>query len=408
MNRRILSIGHAIPSRGIDHAGGQYVHRLLSVLARDADVQVVAPWNASNLPGLESDQPFRTLALGSRGSGLRGRTGALIDLVALRAVSILPSPTFSWALTRSPQVRDMLRHADVIDVQWTDYSALLNMLTRRARPGTRVVCTMHDVISEKWGRRSHDDDSAVMRVRARWTAAVARHLERTALRLADTVVVFSEKDRELLVAQHGASTPVVVVDPPLADGEAPGPRQDVDRDEVLFVGAMARPENHASAMWFLQEIWPSVVERIPTAHLTIAGSKPQEALVALAARTSGVTLTGYVEDLAPLRERAAVFVAPVTAGAGVKFKVIDAMLARVPVIATSKAQEGIGDDSLYVAVTDDPAAFADATVSVLTEPRRFDTISATTCTWAWARYGQHQFESTVRTIYSAQTALPDA
>lgn len=400
MSRRaIVSIGHAIPSRGIDHAGGQYVHRLLSVLARDADVHVLAPWNASNAPGLELEQPFRATALGTRGAGVLGRVGALVDLVGLRAVPIVPSPTFSWAVATSPQVRALLRRADVIDVQWTDYSALLGLLVRRARRGTRVVCTMHDVISEKWERRSRADGSAVMRVRARWNAAVARRLERVALAKADAVVVFSEKDRDLVLARHGAATPVVVVDPPLAEGDAPGPRTGVDPREVLFVGAMARPENHDSAMWFLTEIWPTVLRSVPDAHLTIAGSHPQAPLVELAERLPSVTLTGYVAELAPLRERAAVFVAPVVAGAGVKFKVIDAMLARVPVVATSRAQEGIGDGSRYVAVTDDAGAFAEATVAALTDPDRYEALAARTCDWAWSRYGQTHFEQTVHAVY---------
>lgn len=398
-NRRVLSLGHAAPSPRIDHAGGQYVRTLLELIATRAEVMVLAPSTDGNEAVLDDVAPLDVRICGTRpGSGLRSRVGAFVDLVALRATPILPSPTFRASLRRSHPVLSALAAADVVDVQWTDYAALLPWLRRQARPDARVVCTMHDVLSEKWERRSATDPSAVMRARARLNARVARRLERLAILHADKIVVFSEKDREHVSRRHGTAVDVVVLDPPLDDGR-PVDRTSVDPRSVLFVGAMARPENHDSAMWFLAEIWPAILDEVPDAHLTIAGSRPQPALVDLAGRTPGVTLTGFVEDLAPLRDAAAVFVAPVVAGAGVKFKVIDAMLASVPVVATRRAQEGIGVDDDFVAVTDDPVEFARATVGALLSPHEAELRAARTAEAARARYGRDSFARTVTDVY---------
>lgn len=402
---KIISFGRSVPSPQIDHAGGQYVNTLLTELARHASVHVFAPSEPGNDAAAATGAPFGATELGARqGTTARDRLGRLVDLLACRAMPIVPAPTFRLALARSTTARAQVRDADVLDVQWTDYAALLPWLRRHARRDARVVCTMHDVISEKWERRASADGNVVMRLRATLVARVARRLERLAIANCDRIVVFSEKDRDLVLTRHADADPgaVVVVDPPLGAATLVAPRTEVDPDEVLFIGAMARPENHASAMWFLKDIWPHILSERPTARLTIAGSKPQAELVALADRLPEVTLTGFVEDLTPLRRRAGVFVAPVVAGAGVKFKVIDAMLARVPVVATTRAQEGIGSAEMYVAVTDDAHEFARATLSALTSPERAARIADSAAAWAHKKYGPETFAASVAAIYGTR------
>ena len=137
-------------------------------------------------------------------------------------------------------------------------------------------------------------------------------------------------------------------------------------------------------------------------HIAVIRANPRAELVALADRLPEVTLTGFVEDLTPLRRRAGVFVAPVVAGAGVKFKVIDAMLARVPVVATTRAQEGIGSAEMYVAVTDDAHEFARATLSALTSPERAARIADSAAAWAHKKYGPETFAASVAAIYGTR------
>lgn len=397
----VVSVGHSVPFDGVDHAGGLYVHYLYRELAAEHELHVFAPTDPRNDAGLAASPPFRATILGPPPGRAARMLAAAVDLLWLRAAPTLPGPTFMLRLKTSRKVRAALAEARVIDVQWTDYAAALPWLRRR-RPDAAVVCTMHDVLSDKWRRRAADDPSPVMRARAAVNARVAVRLEKQALRHADHVLVFSEKDAALLEQIHGHYASVRVVWPPLAAGmpvieRSRGPRE----RNVLFVGAMARPENHASAMWFLERVWGQVVAAVPDATLTIAGSKPQAPLVAAAARAENVTVTGFVEDLAPLREAAAVFAAPVVSGAGIKFKVIDAMLAGLPVVATTTAQEGIGTPDQYVAVTDDPAEFAAATIRALSDPAAMESLGSQASVWAASRFGLAQFRETLAEVYPA-------
>src|SRR5690606_4514163 len=111
--------------------------------------------------------------------------------------------------------------------------------------------------------------------------------------------------------------------------------------------------------WFVNEIWPGVRARHPAARLTVIGSYPTRAVHALG-ETAGVTVLGYVPDLEPHLDRAAVAIAPLRFGAGMKGKVTDAMAAGLPVVTTTIGAQGldlVGGRHAWIA--DDADAFAE-------------------------------------------------
>lgn len=68
-------------------------------------------------------------------------------------------------------------------------------------------------------------------------------------------------------------------------------------------------------------------------------------------------LAGYVEDLGSFL-KGSVAVVPIRIGSGMRMKILDAVLSKVPFVTTAKGVEGIdfkdGEDCLIV---DDPAGF---------------------------------------------------
>ena len=123
--------------------------------------------------------------------------------------------------------------------------------------------------------------------------------------------------------------------------------------------------NESAAASLCNEIMPLIRAREPEATLTIAGSSPSKR-VRQYGLARGIEVTGYVPDIrVPLR-KARVAVCPVSVGAGVQNKVLEAMAMGKPVVATSKACHALsakdGEDLL---ITDEPKAFAEAVVRVL-------------------------------------------
>lgn len=143
--------------------------------------------------------------------------------------------------------------------------------------------------------------------------------------------------------------------------------------EVLFVGNYTHPPNVDGVLWLGREIMPLLRERSPGVRLSIIGPSPPTEVRALAG--GDIRVQGMVEDLTPYFERAAVVVAPLRIGGGMRMKVVEAMAFGRCVVTTPRGAEGIVDaafDSLVVA--DDAPGLAAATARLLEDAAERDAL----------------------------------
>jgi glycosyltransferase involved in cell wall biosynthesis len=103
---------------------------------------------------------------------------------------------------------------------------------------------------------------------------------------------------------------------------------------------MDYPPNSDAAVQLATTILPLVQREAPEAEVLLVGRDPTPDVQALA-DLPGVTVTGFVDDVRPYLERAAVFAAPIRFGAGIQNKVLEAMAMEVPVVASPLAADGL-------------------------------------------------------------------
>jgi glycosyltransferase involved in cell wall biosynthesis len=82
-----------------------------------------------------------------------------------------------------------------------------------------------------------------------------------------------------------------------------------------------------------------------------------------------ISIQGFLPDLTSFYRDAAVFVAPLRYGSGIKIKVLDAISRGIPVVLTSIANEGLSlneEDGVFVA--DEAEEFAEKVLMLLLNP----------------------------------------
>lgn len=203
----------------------------------------------------------------------------------------------------------------------------------------------------------------------------ARHT-RESLAEVDAVVVFSERDRRR-VLDEGHGTPVHVIAPGL---EALPQRSATTAEAgVLFVGGFVHAPNVDAAGRLVRTIHPLVRARRPETILTIVGADPPVG----ALDAQGVVVTGRVPDVLPYLEAAAVVVAPLRYGGGVRVKVMEALGAGKAVVATACAVEGLSVvDGEHLLVRDEDEQFALAVVELLDDDDRRARLGTAARAWA--------------------------
>jgi len=109
---------------------------------------------------------------------------------------------------------------------------------------------------------------------------------------------------------------------------------------VLLPGSFSWEPNVEGAIRFLEAGWPEVRAEFPDVRLRIAGKQPPPSL-RRAAERAHVELAADVPSMEEELSRATIVVVPLWIGAGARVKIVEAMAARVPVVATSVAAEGL-------------------------------------------------------------------
>jgi glycosyltransferase involved in cell wall biosynthesis len=194
------------------------------------------------------------------------------------------------------------------------------------------------------------------------------------------VQVFTERDASRVRQMAPSAADGVVVNPfgvdvPASGDEITAPASAAG-SSIVFVGGFRHPPNVDAASWLVREILPLVHASQPRVRLSIVGADPPPALAALASDT--VTVTGRVASVEPFLRSAAVVVAPVRSGGGMRRKVLEAMAVGRPVVTTTRGAEGIWNPSSAptLRVADDATGIARHLTALLASPSERQALGA--------------------------------
>jgi glycosyltransferase involved in cell wall biosynthesis len=137
--------------------------------------------------------------------------------------------------------------------------------------------------------------------------------------------------------------------------------------EIVFSGIMGFPPNIAATEYFARQVFPKIRAAIPDCQWNIVGGNPSPEVQALAG--PNIRVTGFVPDLRPWLEQAAVVVSPLVSGGGMKNKILEAWAMGKAVVATPLGCAGVGvRDGVDLLVAHNASEFAAKTVHLLTHP----------------------------------------
>jgi glycosyltransferase involved in cell wall biosynthesis len=135
---------------------------------------------------------------------------------------------------------------------------------------------------------------------------------------------------------------------------------------MVFTGMMGYFPNYDGMLYFLDEIFPLILKKIPQAKIYIVGNSPPKILQDRS--SENVIVTGYVDDVRPYIWKSGLYVVPLRMGGGTRLKVLEALSMKKPVITTSIGCEGINvTDGDSLLIEDDPQNFALRAVEIMND-----------------------------------------
>ncbi|NES03667.1 MAG: tetratricopeptide repeat protein [Okeania sp. SIO2F4] len=158
-----------------------------------------------------------------------------------------------------------------------------------------------------------------------------------------------------------------------------------DRKNILFIGGFQHPPNVDAMLYFVQEVFPLVKQKIHDMKIFIIGSKAPEEILNLS--SDDVIITGHVPDISEYFHNCKLSVAPLRYGAGIKGKILTSFSYGLPVVATPIAAEGMGiTDGYDVLIGDNPENFAQQVTNLYLDNKLWSKVSQNSLDTISSRY----------------------
>ncbi|PMU12076.1 MULTISPECIES: glycosyltransferase [unclassified Pseudomonas] len=181
----------------------------------------------------------------------------------------------------------------------------------------------------------------------------------------DLNLMVSEVEIELLVEQFKLPRHLLHWCPLMVDLPSVPPVSFGDRAHFLSIGNFRHAPNWDAVLWMKTTIWPLIREQLPKAQLHIYGAYTPPKATALHNPGQGFHVMNWAQDALKVMSGARICLAPLRFGAGIKGKIVDAMLCGTPTITTPIGAEAMhGEQRWPGAVTRTAQAFAECAVQL--------------------------------------------
>ncbi len=138
---------------------------------------------------------------------------------------------------------------------------------------------------------------------------------------------------------------------------------------ILSVGTFNWLPNVEAVKFLVENIWPIVKKKIPSVKLWIVGNAPTPEVFEYQKKDTSITITGGIPDIRDAFCGAHVLVAPVFSGKGTRYKILEAMAAGTPIVASELAVEGLGvEHGVQVLIGNTAEELAHLTIQLLKDP----------------------------------------
>lgn len=117
-----------------------------------------------------------------------------------------------------------------------------------------------------------------------------------------------------------------------------------ERKDFVFIGNFLHEPNWNCVQVLKTEIWPLLSKQLPKANLLIYGAYPSHKVFQLDNPKERFFIKGRAENAQHVIELAKVLLAPIRFGAGIKGKLLEAMLYGTPSVTTSVGAESMHDN----------------------------------------------------------------
>ena len=238
--------------------------------------------------------------------------------------------------------------------------------TIREHSKAMIVLRAHNVEHKIWERIAKETKFFLKRWYINHLAKTLKEYELNALETVDGIAAITRKDAAFF--RKYCSKPIVDI-PYGVYPEEFTPKYEIEgKPKFYHIGSMNWMPNEEGIRWFIEEVMPKTIEKVPDFAYHLAGRNMPEWLTNL--NDPHIDVIGEVPDAKAFVANHDVAIVPLLSGSGIRIKIIESMAMGKTVITTRVGAEGIlYDEEVNLIIAENKAKMVEAIRAINENPQ---------------------------------------
>lgn len=212
--------------------------------------------------------------------------------------------------------------------------------TIRAHSNAKIIVRLHNIEHRIWQRLAENTVNPFMKMLYRMNAHQLEQSETRILNCADGYMAISQPDYQYFHSMV-PSVPGKVIAVGIDMNHYPAEEDYIpsDKPTLFHIGSMNWSPNIEGIEWFLDDVWPAILNKYPTLTFTLAGHGIPERI--RKRKDQNLIIAGKVPDANRFILNHDLMIVPLLSGSGIRVKIVEAMALGRVVITTTVGAEGL-------------------------------------------------------------------
>lgn len=237
----------------------------------------------------------------------------------------------------------------------------------------KIVLSAHNIEYQIWERVCNHEKNIFKKWYLKIQTKRLKKFEESIFKNVDAITAVTEQDKQFILSLF-PDKPIVVTPNGLDMQKFEIiPFEQQKLNTIFYLGSLDWIPNQQGVVWFLENVWPKVVERKNDVQIIVAGKKIPQWLKDF--QVKNVRFYSDVPDTKELYHQYAITIVPLLAGSGIRVRIIEGMAYGKCIISTSIGAEGIPcEHNKNIIIADTPEDFAKEILDLLDNPNKVKSI----------------------------------
>ncbi len=304
---------------------------------------------------------------------------------------------FSKALT------DLLKneHFDVVQLEGLYMAYYIGVIRKYSK--AVIALRAHNIEHEIWNRVAQQEKSAWKKM---YLGIMARRIKQFKLKILNTydlLIPITDRDARQF-DRFGNKKPSLTIPAGYELSDSLLHRSSIKFPSVFFIGTLDWFPNQEGLIWFLDKVWPLVLEQQPGVQFNVAGRNAPRWLEILLKKSPNVNFLGEIDNAARFISENAVMVAPLFSGSGMRVKIIEGMAFGKSIVSTTIGAEGIDvAHGKNIMIDDHEEGFAQCINQLLNNRTFFEEMGENAVRFVRENYDNHKISLLLAEFYTTHS-----